>query len=352
MRTINSVLRTLVVVLGLTTSSLVFLHGFAMPGIAATLVVATNGSDGGSCGADTAPCRSLSRAIANAANGDEIIVGPGTYGDVDDDGIFTPGVGDETPSGGAMIAVTKQLSIVSRDGAAATVIRFADGGVASVAVSLSTTGVTFGQRNRGFSVVGDNAACNIGIRSTANLSRIEGNVVTQCGRGVQATGAGVGVSYNRATANSDLGFVVQSDGAVVTHNGAVSNGGTGFVVESLKWRMTNNVATNNGSDGTTVDGNGQFTNNVMIGNKTCGLGINGFLVAGFVDLTITRNSFYGNLGNCATFNNTFTVIDARRNFWGASTGPGADPADANMGNQTLVTPALETEPRTVLGALR
>lgn len=352
MRTINSALRTLIFIFSPTMSGIVFLHGFAVPSVAATLVVATNGSDAGSCGAPTAPCRSLSQAIANATNGDEIIVGPGTYGDVDDDGTFTSGVGDETPAGGAMIAVTKQLSIVSRDGAAATVLRFADGGVASVAVSLSATGVAFGQRNRGFSVVGDNAACNVGIKSTATLSRIEGNVVTQCSRGIQATGAGAVVTHNRAIANSDLGFIVQSDGAMVTHNSAISNGGTGFIVESLSWRMTNNVATDNGFDGTTVDGNGQFTGNAMIGNKSCGLGINGFLVAGLVDLTITGNSFYGNLSNCATFNNTFTVIDARRNFWGASTGPGADPADENQGNQTIVTPALKNDPRTVLVPLR
>ena len=61
---------------------------------AATLHVANNGIDSDTCGAGSAPCRSISRAIVNAAAGDTIVVGPGRYGDLNGDGSFG-GPGEE-----------------------------------------------------------------------------------------------------------------------------------------------------------------------------------------------------------------------------------------------------------------
>jgi len=52
----------------------------------ATLNVANNGVDSDICGAASAPCRSISQAIANAADGDTVVVGPGRYGDLNGDG--------------------------------------------------------------------------------------------------------------------------------------------------------------------------------------------------------------------------------------------------------------------------
>ena len=46
----------------------------------------------------TAPCRSISRGIANAADGDTIVVGPGRYGDLDRDGTLSE-PNEEGPSG-------------------------------------------------------------------------------------------------------------------------------------------------------------------------------------------------------------------------------------------------------------
>src|SRR6516162_4268083 len=51
-----------------------------------TLYVANNGLDGPACGPKTTPCRSITHGISNAAAGDTIIVGPGLYGDLNDDG--------------------------------------------------------------------------------------------------------------------------------------------------------------------------------------------------------------------------------------------------------------------------
>ena len=201
-----------------------------------TLHVANDGNDIASCGASVAPCRSISRAITNANSGDEISVGPGIYGDVNADGAFTPGSGDEAPSGGGMIAVTKPLSIVSSSGAASTMIRFSSGGgAASFAVAISAAGVRFGKVDRGFFVVGNGPGCSAGIRGLGPDSIIEGNILTGCFRGADLTGSGVRLAHNRALVNSEVGFVTRAEGAVVTENSATSNGFTGFVTESLNW---------------------------------------------------------------------------------------------------------------------
>src|SRR5262245_23719833 len=53
----------------------------------ATVKVENTGTDSASCGA-TPPCRSIAQAIANAASGDTVLVGPGMYGpDLDADGV-------------------------------------------------------------------------------------------------------------------------------------------------------------------------------------------------------------------------------------------------------------------------
>src|SRR5262245_14686348 len=89
-------------------AALVAAIALAAPANAATLRVANNGVDGAGCGTTTSPCRSLSRAIANAVAGDRIIVGPGRYGDLDRDGTFGES-GEETGAGcsgnGCMILV-------------------------------------------------------------------------------------------------------------------------------------------------------------------------------------------------------------------------------------------------------
>src|SRR5262245_29462563 len=104
-------------------------HSFAK-----TLVSANNGVDSVACGVSDSPCRSISRAIANAAAGDTIVVGPGYYGDLNQDGAYDD-AGDEagTPASGCLcvINVNKRVTLKSRDGADAT---FIDGGSVSRAI--------------------------------------------------------------------------------------------------------------------------------------------------------------------------------------------------------------------------
>jgi hypothetical protein len=61
----------------------------AAPADALLRYVANNGVDSATCGTLAAPCRSITRAIAHAVAGDTIVVGPGRYGDIDEDGHST-----------------------------------------------------------------------------------------------------------------------------------------------------------------------------------------------------------------------------------------------------------------------
>ncbi len=67
---------------------------------AKVLYVANNGLDSASCGLLASPCRSLTQAIANASANDRIIVGPGRYGDLNEDRILGNSPGEENPPGG------------------------------------------------------------------------------------------------------------------------------------------------------------------------------------------------------------------------------------------------------------
>src|SRR5262245_25730938 len=54
----------------------------------AVIHVENNGVDSSDCGSKQSPCRSISQAVANATENDTIRVGPGRYGDLDQDGTF------------------------------------------------------------------------------------------------------------------------------------------------------------------------------------------------------------------------------------------------------------------------
>src|SRR5437868_2725709 len=83
---------------------------------ALVLHVANNGVDTQACGAKDAPCRSISQAIANAKDGDRILVGPGRYGDLNGNGSFSDS-GDESAELNfgcvCMIKVNKSIQLKS-----------------------------------------------------------------------------------------------------------------------------------------------------------------------------------------------------------------------------------------------
>src|SRR5215831_12453452 len=98
--------------------ALLVVGGAGSASAASVLNVANDGTDSGTCGAATSPCRSITQAITNAPAGSTIVVGPGRYGDLNNNGTFGE-TGEEPIDGGCgcMVDVSKKLTILSRDGA-------------------------------------------------------------------------------------------------------------------------------------------------------------------------------------------------------------------------------------------
>jgi len=361
---------------------------------AGTLHVANNGSDSDRCGSTRQPCRSISRAIQQANDGDTILVGPGFYGDVNLDGDFSD-PGDEALNttsfpDACLICVNKRVRVRSTHGADLTII---DGTGTEelgpvVGVSIQVPGVSFGAESRGFTIreisnigvsvrpeasdvtVAGNHALNNGIDDDssgigffitvgAGVTRVQGNLATNNNfHGFLVAHGGVGAGSarilgNLARGNGEYGFVIEAGAApgyAIIGNVATSNGG-GFSFDGRDLLARRNIAINNGQ-GVSIEG--ENTSNMMllessiIGNDA-GI-IIGSEVPGPVD--IHRSNIYGNVGGTSTtepncgISNQDGLVDARNNFWGLPTGPGPDPADdagrpgcdVSAESETLVVP--------------
>lgn len=309
--------------------------GAAKEAEAKTLNVANNGVDSLTCGDKKSPCRSISKAIANAAAGDDIIVGPGRYGDLNGNGTFELAGGEEKAEVGSgcncMIRVNKPLTIESRDGAAATVLDAGLAGVDVVLIEPSAGGTVFGKKKKGFTLtLGGNgldiAGGTVGVRVAGNLATVNGN------KGFRVDGSGHVLTGNLASLNNQLGFSISGNGHVLSSNVANANG-AGFLISSNSSNghlLSGNIASANGGKGFIVDGGSGhvLTGNSALGNTDFGIEI---LVGSSV--VITKNNIFGNHGSCnvgnnsGLLNNSGVTINATNNFWGAATGPGGNPAD-------------------------
>ena len=378
---------------------------------AATLQAANNGVDSATCGAAANPCRSISKTIAHAAAGDTILVGPGLYGDLNADGNFEPVFGEEAAEVGfgcdCMIKVDKPLTIISADGADATVL---DAGASTVAgVRILTSGVTFGQQRRGFTIwragdaglivdakgsqvkIGGNVAkfnsinCRFGCFDppgprpgfdiAGDNNEISSNhSANNFGSGFKAAGNGHRFSGNLATENGGAGYFVLGTNHTFSRNIANNSGGSGFALDGANFTLTGNAAAASGSGflvhGTTHTLRGNVaTGNIGFGfevsavkspsgttltrNAARGNAEGGVLLV--VDATVVNNNMYGNnegtsatysLTNCGLVNDTGGAVTATNNFWGATTGPGANPADDvcnTTGSTTTTAPVAASE---------
>ena len=370
---------------------------------AKTLNVANNGVDSLTCGDKKSPCRSISIAIDNANPGDKIVVGPGHYGDLDEDTDFND-AGEEKAEGQSgcdcMIKVNKQLTIESRDGAGATVLDARGANIDVVRIQVS--GVIFGKKKKGFTLT--HGAEGLFINNGTNGVRVESNLAitnsfdgfnffgsghvlngnTASGNGSSGfgfSGSGHLLSNNIASANDSSGFEFSGSGHVLSGNIARANVSTGFGIIGSGHLLTGNLASGNDSDGfaffggngnvlsgnTAVDntndgfafnGTGHLlTDNSAVGNQAKGISV----VGSGSSATITKNNIFGNHGSCGPGDNiglrngSGGAINATNNFWGAATGPGADPADdicnAGAGSSTTVAPFATKEFKVKVKAL-
>lgn len=306
----------------------------------AILHVENNGVDSATCGPTNDPCRSISRAISNAHERDVILVGPGRYGDVNANGVLGEPGEEASPTGACfcMIAVTKRLTLLSRAGAAATILDIGDSNGAPVSIKASH--VVFGGPFSGFTVTGSRLLGGLVIDAPENVS-VTGNIAYSNG-GADGFSAVSGTRHkligNLSTLNGH-GFGIFSTATFVKQNVATKNIANGFRVQSVDNLLVENHASGNGEWGFVLDTSRQAVRrNSIVGNALEGI---------FVGLNVTRiqadkNNIYGNgvsferPNNCGLGAAPGAQVDATNNFWGSATGPGPDPADNVCGSGITV----------------
>jgi Right handed beta helix region len=325
--------------------------GVVNPAWAAKLVVAANGTDGDACGDATSPCRSINRAIANAAAGDTIEVGPGRYGDLNRDGDFDD-PGDEVPATClpvvCMVDVVKPVTIVSRRGASVTLLdaRHSSSSVVRVAAS----GAVFGKKSKGFTVTGGNSE-GILLDGGSGVT-IAGNTSLGSPTGFRIIGDDHTIDANRATDDNGVGFdFFGGEGHTVTRNAAVGNLGFGFNFFMTHALVTRNVASGNGT-GIAVSVTGIFPfdgprllTNVVTDNVNAGVRFGPFSgsPSSIGPMTLMGNGTDGS--NCGVRNESGGNIVTTSIFWGSPLGPGPDPADdvCNVSGSTTTIGIATTE---------
>lgn len=316
---------------------------------AATLHVRNNGVDTATCGAVAAPCRSISRGVANAAARDRILVGPGLYGDINGNGIL--GEPGEEAAGGIMILVNKPLTLESEAGAGATVI---DAGTTdSGIIVVISGGSVIGTAGNGFTFSGGPGSAGLvtsnGSPFTSEMTA-SGNMAvnTQIGFTLFAGDVGKYTLTDNLAIRCFIGFLSHNgSGHAFKRNTAVGNQAWGFLMEGGGHSFADNLGIGNGY-GWEIHGPADpaftFTGNTAIGNTLAGLTFLDGAVA-----TLTHTNIFGNgqaLTNCGIFAAPGTLVNAPTNFFGAATGPGPDPADsacASPGSTLLVAPFAPLE---------
>jgi len=224
-----------------------------------SLSVTNEGSDSSTCGAASAPCRSISQAIENASNGDSIFVGAGQYGDLTGTGAFT-GPGDERPGAmppgvpaGCVICVTKAVHIYSLHGAAVTVIHAPpQPNWYNTVVGILHDGTTFGAADAGFTVTGG-STYGVLVTGGDRFANLQDEACSWVAK--------VSVSGNVDVADK-FGFAFWGEF------------GPAFCPESAQVLLANNAAVDNASGGFEVIRNNHLGPIHVQGNKAfrCGVG--------------------------------------------------------------------------------
>ncbi|MBX5460154.1 MAG: right-handed parallel beta-helix repeat-containing protein [Steroidobacteraceae bacterium] len=317
------------------TASLLALASSTGDSTGSVLHVTNYGVDSASCGSASQPCRSISRAIANAETGATILVGPGFYGDLNRDNDFSD-PGDEAvdpTERNCAVCIDKSVRALSAFGASATRIETRTNlGAEAVPgldtlVAIEADGVTFGTPGHGFTLISPSFV-QLGVRGRAGV-RVGGNIAQQLlppDRRDLEISANFGIVISRGSEvrltgnvalDNHFGISLQNDvRAVLVGNVARDNSWEGFTITSGRnVRLIGNVASGNGEDlrnpapdpvtgepifptaaGFNItDGNLQAEDNVAIGNFGPG-----FRVAGTTDgqgtVRFRNNAATGNGG--------------------------------------------------------
>jgi hypothetical protein len=354
------------------------------------------GADQPGCGTQSAPCRSITHAVAAAPAGAIVFVGPGRYGDVNRNGSIDPG--DETPLPRAdalhgAIRLERPIRIYSTHGAEITTIDLSSNPAMPMAVvAIRANDVQFGRPGGGFRLIADNTGNGTGVTFPAGKSisniRVSGNIIEghpvdgYAGSGILAagdhhsvlltdnvvTGKGAGIvvslgnsfgyAYGPATIERNtlryngMGASLGGRGITFTGNVMDSNASQGVSAQDVAGppndtapppgtgiAILDSYIVNNAFAGLLVGTVESFRRNVVVAN---GLGGIEFVSDWWVG-SIAQNNIYGNgvqpapgldTSNCGVILIARIAPDITNNYWGAATGPGPDPADDSAADGT------------------
>jgi hypothetical protein len=240
-----------------------------------------------------------------------------------------------------MLAVNKAVTLVSSDGAAATVIDGRGSSQPTNVLIITDGPAQFGKPGQGFTVTSTNSGTSNGIVIDSTNVKIRGNQV-------------VGTPFGSAIPNAGILTVGETPGPVlIKGNQVIGWEFAGIVVHGPGNKVRKNISVLNGS-GIVADGNSQIAGNVVIANQAgiassdvasvfsnAALGnyADGLQISGFSNF-LQDNNIFGN-GICGLENDGVMGLLAANNYWGAPTGPGSDPADVvcdDAGGNTLLAP--------------
>jgi len=314
-------------------ASLILLSAGSSISHAAQWHVASNGLDSNTCGPND-PCRSISAAIQRASAGDVILVSPGVYGDLNQNGVLGE-PGEETGEIGygcnCVLKVDKAVSIRSTQGALLTRIdvqSFTDRGYYVYGVHITADNATFGLPDQGFEISGSNY---YSLRVDSSHVSISGNITSGPGAGFLVSGPDNELDSDIAKNDSD-GFIVAESNNTLTNCLASGSKGFGFVVDRNAQRvpptgitLRHDIATGN-QQGFNIFGSATLSSVSAIDNAGGGI-----VLRVAANVTVSNSNIFGNgvlAQNCGVLNQSGLSTVVSNVFWGAANGPGAEPADA------------------------
>jgi len=372
----------------------------AGPVLAASIRVSSGGTDAPGCGiGPIPPCATIQQAVTNSANGDTVLVGPGMYGGgvINIDKALRLSSANGTGSAVVVAQVVlsaddivfgklgKGFSLSPGSGNPAIVATANAITVRGNLISDCATGVDV---LGGDAVVRDNSfdSCSTGIRIAGSGAQVRGNrmgYINSHGVYLDPASSDADVRENRMFGPSGVGVAVGGSGHIARRNLIHGTPGGGFTIagSSTGVQLVENVVVSvsapayylSSGSGWVLRGNAAFNNGapgfyltagtplIAVGNVAIGNGAYGFLITGGDDHVLEDNTsidnlgdgivlssvgnnvqfsggnLYGNTSNCGLNHSSGSTLTVDGVYWGAATGPGANPADDICGNTAAVT---------------
>jgi len=325
--------------------------GHASTSKAAQWHVESYGLDSNTCGSAD-PCRSISAAIQRASAGDVISVGPGIYGDLNQNGILGE-PGEETGEIGfgcnCVVKVDKAVTIHSTQGAKVTRIdatSVSTGTNLTNGVHIMADNAVFGFRDKGFQITGASA---YSVLVDTSYVKISGNVAIGDGNGYWADAPNNQLDWDVALVTGN-GFLITEDNNTVTNSIASGGRDIGFTLSRGSVRsgpsgvvLTNDVSIGN-QQGFNILGNATLTGISAVGNL-----IYGIALRTGSNVTVANSNIYANgtlAPACGIDNQSGLSTTITNSFWGAAAGPGTGSANGicNDDTSTTVVPSVAATP--------